>query len=142
MNTGTVINKVKVVLDTNIIISAVGFGGKPRKILQLVLDKRIQAISSPILLAALEDIIVKKFPKLANEFERINKRIRKNFKIVKPKKSLYIIKDEPDNRVLEAAQEGKCQYIITGDKELLSLSSFEYIRIITADEFLNILDKN
>lgn len=142
MNTGTSASKIKVVLDTNVIISAIGFGGKPRIILELVLTKNIQAISSNVLLAELEDVIYKKFPLLASEFEIINKQLRKNFKIVKPKKSIHILKDEPDNRVLEAAQEGKCQYIITGDKELLNLDSFERIRIITADEFLNILDKN
>ena len=138
MNTGTTVNKIKVVLDTNIIISALGFGGKPRVILQLVLNKNIKAVSSSVLLAELEDIIFKKFPLLADQFDKINKQIRKNFKLVKPKKSLHILKDEPDSRVLEAAIEGKCEYIITGDKELLDLGSFKDLRIVTADDFLKL----
>jgi putative PIN family toxin of toxin-antitoxin system len=141
MNTGTSVSKIKVVLDTNVIISAIGFGGKPRIILELVLTKNIQAISSNVLLAELEDVIYKKFPLLTPEFEIINKQLRKNFKIVKPKKSVHILKDEPDNRVLEAAFESRSQYIVTGDKELLELESFGNIKIISAAEFLNITKK-
>lgn len=137
MNTDMDENPVKVLLDTNIIISALGFGGKPREILQLVLDKQIKAITSSILLAELEDVITKKFPLLSTNFERINKQIRKKFKIVKPKVSLHIIKDEDDNRVLEAAVEGMCDYIITGDNELLELSLFKNIKIVSANQFLN-----
>ena len=139
MNTDMDENPVKVILDTNIIISALGFGGKPREILQLVLDNQIKVITSSILLAELEDVITKKFPALSPNFERINKQIRKEFKIVKPQVSLYIVKDEDDNRVLEAAVEGKCQYIITGDKELLNLAIYKGTTIITADQFLNLL---
>ena len=142
MNTGMVADKPSVVLDTNIIISAIGFGGKPRKILNLVLENHISVVTSPILLVELEDIIFKKFPLLAGSFERINRQIKKKFKIVRPKTSLYVLKDEPDNRVLEAALEGESQYIITGDKELLNLKSFKTIKIITADEFLAVLGEN
>lgn len=135
-------NLVKVTLDTNILISALGFGGKPREILQIILANQIKAITSPILLAELEDVITKKFPILSYNFERINKRIRKKFRIVKPKMSLRIVKDDDDNRVLEAAAEGKCKYIITGDKELLKLGGYQNIRIVTADQFLKILEEN
>ncbi len=133
-------NNVNVLLDTNIIISAIGFGGKPREILTLVLEKRISAITSPVLLAELEDIIFKKFPPLSPEYKKIEKLIRKKFKIVEPKKTLQIVKDKADNRVLEAAMEGDCRYIVTGDKELLTLGSFRKIQIITASQFLKIIE--
>lgn len=130
------VSVVKVLLDTNVIISAIGFGGKPRDMLALVLKNRIRAVTSPVLLAELEDVINKKFPLLTVEYKRINRLIRKKFKIVEPKKSLRILHDEPDNRVLEAATQGKCSYIITGDKELLKLGHFQKIKILSTDEFL------
>lgn len=129
------VKEVKIVLDTNILISALGFGGNPRKILGLVLEKRCKAFSSPVLLAELEDVITKKFPKLSHNMERINKQLRKSLKLVKPKTSIHILRDEDDNRVLEAALEGKCDYIITGDKELLRLKVFKSIKILTPNEF-------
>lgn len=142
MSTGTAVNPVKVTLDTNIIISGLGFGGKPRKVLQLILDNKIKGVTSPILLAELEDVIIKKFPKLADHFELVNKKIKKRLKLVRPKEAINILKkDQDDNRVLEAGVEGKCNYIITGDKELLDLRTFKGIKILTAAQFLDILEK-
>jgi len=131
-------NLVKVTLDTNIIISGLGFGGKPREILHLILDDKIKAVTSPMLLAELEDVITKKFQKLTYSIEPVNKQIKRKFKIVKPKIALFVVKDEPDNRVLEAAIEGDCKYIVTGDKELLKLKSYQDVRIVTADQFLKL----
>ena len=61
MNIGTVEKPPKVVLDTNILISALIYGGKPQQIYNLIFDKRIFAITSSILLAELTEILVKKF---------------------------------------------------------------------------------
>lgn len=141
MNTDMDENPAKVILDTNILISALGFGGKPRDIFQLVIDNQLKAVISPILLAEFEDVVTKKFPVLSYNLERINRQIRKKFRIIKPKVSLNIVNDDDDNRVLEAAIEGRCNYIITGDKKLLDLVTFKNIRIVTADQFLNILKK-
>lgn len=141
MSIGTAANPTKVVLDTNIIISAVGFGGKSRKVLQLILDKKIQATTSPVLLAELEDVVTKKFPNLKNHFERINKQIRKKFKVVRPQRSAKIVKDEADNRVLECALEAHVDFIISGDKHLLNLRYFRDIKIISPAEFLKELLK-
>lgn len=131
---------VKVILDTNIIISAIGFGGKPRQILELALQKKIRGVTSSILMAELEDVLNKKFPLLSDQFERINKLIRKRFIVVKPKESVHILKDDDDNRVLEAAFEGHCKYIVTGDKELLDLGIYQKIIILNSDKFHKILE--
>lgn len=142
MNIGTAANPAKVTLDTNIIISGIGFGGKPRKILQLMLDNKIEGVTSPILLAELEDVISKKFPKLADHFEFINKKIKRKLKTVRPKYTINILKKDPaDNRVLEVAVQGKCNYVVTGDKELLDLGNYKGIKIVTAAQFLDILEK-
>lgn len=129
-------NPVKVLLDTNILISAIGFGGKPRQVLQLVLEKKIKAVSSSILLAEFHEVVIKKFFKLSPNLVLIEKKLKKIFIIVSPKESIQIVRDIDDNRVLEAAVEGKCQYIITGDADLLDLKIFQSIKIITAEDFL------
>lgn len=131
-------NPVKVVLDTNILISAIGFGGKPRKVLSLVLEDKILCFISPILLAELQEVISKKFPKLVPQLLSIEQAMQEKFISVQPKKALRVVLDEDDNRVLEAAIAGGCDYIITGDKELLELGIFKKIRIITSEQFLKI----
>lgn len=137
MSISTAENPLKVVLDTNIIISAIGFGGKPRTVLLMVLGKKIHAITTPLLLAELEDVVYKKFPKLAVNFKKIVKKLKKSFIIVQPTKTLQIVRDTDNDRVIEAAIKGKCRYIITGDKDLLELNSFENIQIVTAEQFLS-----
>src|SRR5260221_6206122 len=128
-------NPVRVLLDTNILISALGFGGKPRQILKLVLEGKIKAISSPILLAELHEVIRKKFPILALDLPRIEKKMRKIFFIVHPTKSIDVVRDVDDNRVLEAALAGACKNIITGDTDLLDLKTFQGINIVTPNTF-------
>lgn len=140
MNTDT--GRIKVVLDTNILISAIGFDSNPRKVLNLVLERKILAISSPSLRAEFEDVVFKKFPLLAKRFEKINKQLKKAIKIVRPTISLNAVRDKTDNHVLEAAVEGKCNYVVTGDKDLLNLGSYGKIKIVTATEFLSLLEKN
>ena len=132
-------NPVRVLLDTNILISAVGFGGKPRQILLLVLEKKIKAVTSPILLAEFHEIINKKFTKLTPHLQLIETKIKKTFHIVHPKVSLNIVRDKDDNRVLEAAIQGNCHFIITGDKDLLDLNIYQEIKIVNSEEFLRAL---
>lgn len=127
---------LKVVLDTNILISAIAFGGKPKEVLNLVLDEKIIAATSPILLAEFQEVYNKNFPLKFVDFELTLERIEEIFKMVKPKRSLKIVRDEDDNRVLEAAVEGNCSYIITGDKDLLDLKKFKKIKILTSEQFL------
>lgn len=136
MSSGTKEKLSRVVLDTNVLVSALGFNGKPNQVLTLALEKRIQAVTSPVLLVELQEVINKKFPAIEPKLSLIIKRITKRFTIVQPNKALHILKDEDDNRVLEASIEGKCDVIITGDKELLELAHFQDIEIITPEKFL------
>src|SRR3989344_1756209 len=134
MNSGMVKNPARVVLDTNILVSALVYGGNPKKILLLALDKRIQVATSSLLLAELTDIISKKFPLSLENMHLLEKEMKKIFIIVRPNKILSIVRDEDDNRVLEAAVEGKCNFIITGDKDLLDLGKYKNIKIITPSQ--------
>lgn len=127
---------LRAVLDTNVLVSSLIFGGKPQQAENLVLERKIVGITSPVLLAEFIDVLAKRFS--FNEFrlKQTEKKIKKNFIIVKPKTTIKILKDNSDNRVLEAAVEGGCRYIITGDKELLDLEFFKGIEIITPAKFL------
>lgn len=136
MNLDTKSNSITVLIDTNVLISSIGFKGKPRQILHLVLEKKLKAVTSPILLAELHEVVNKKFPILAYELKIIERKIKKLFLTVHPKETLSVVRDIDDNRVLEAAVEGKCKFIITGDKDLLQLISYKDIQIVTPDTFL------
>lgn len=132
---------VKVTLDTNIIVSGLVYGGKPEQILNLIQQPQIQVVISPILKAELIEVLIKKFSFTQEKVRLTEKFIEENFRLVYPKISLNYVKDEDDNRVLEVAVDGGCNFIITGDKELLDLGSFQGINILTADQFLKILEE-
>lgn len=132
----------KILLDTNVIISALVFGGKPREILNRVQRLEIQAITSPQLLSELSEVLTKKFGFSKEKIQLAEGLIKKYFKQIYPSQEFDIVKDKDDNRVLEAAVEGECKVIITGDKDLLKLKSFQDIEIVTPEEFLQILGAN
>lgn len=142
MNIATAQKPLRVLLDTNIIVSALVFGGKPSQILSLALERKIHVVTSAVLLAELVDVVNKKFPLSREDLRLFEKQAKKTFEIVNPKKQTNVLKDSADNRVLEAALEGSCDYIVTGDKELLDLKSFKDTKIITPAEFLKVIKYN
>lgn len=134
--------KTRVVLDTNILVSALVYGGNPRKILRLVIKKRISGIVSLFILWELNEILTKKFAFNSAMLKLAETKIKKKFALVNPSQSVNVLIDDPDNRILEAALEGGCQYIVTGDKELLRLKVLRDIKIITASEFLKVWEQS
>ncbi len=57
--------------------------------------------------------------------------------MVKPTKRVRLLKDEPDNRILECAIYGKADLLVTGDKEILRLREYEGVKIISLKEYLH-----
>jgi putative PIN family toxin of toxin-antitoxin system len=127
------------VLDTNLLISAVGWKGKPRAILDLCIDNKLKLIESPQLIDEFIDVINRpKFSFIEPEVKiEIIISIFDISEIIEPNIKLDIVKeDEKDNRALECALAGNCDYIISGDSHLLKLQEFEGIKIYNASKFL------
>lgn len=129
-------SRKNIVVDTNVLISAILFGGKPRKIITLILEGKFRAYTSLDLLSEAVRILKQKFQFSEKELYFVENKIKKNLITIYPKKRLKILEDEPDNRVLEVAAENNCNYIITGDKELLKLKRYKSTKIVNTQEFL------
>lgn len=132
--------KYKVVLDTNIFISGILFGGNAEKILHLYGQDRIELVISPEtineLLTKLEKFKVS--PQILEDtFYALDKKATK----VLPRKKIYRSRDPKDNMFLAVAGEAKADFLITGDKDLLILKKFEGTLIISPAEFLKIVEK-
>lgn len=136
MNLDTAKDPVKVVLDTNILVSALVFGGKPKQILDLTLSQRIKAFISTPILSEFVDVLLRKFYYSESQVYTLERKIKEGFCVVYPKLTVSILEDEPDNRVLEAALTAQADFIVTGDKELLNLQSFRSTKILSAADFL------
>ena len=131
---------IKVCLDTNVLISATLFDGKPEKILRLIEENKLILVISPAILVETTRVLVDKFEREEDEVMRFIRLLYDLGKMIKPKIKLRKIRYTPDNRILECAIEGEADYIVTGDKKhLLSLKEFKNIPIVTPDKFLEIL---
>ena len=131
-------NGVKVVLDTNVFISALFWKGAPYQIFRKILRGAILNFTSPQILEELKERLLDKFklpPEKVKEFLEI---IVFSSQIVYPKKKLNIVKKDPeDNKILECALEAKASFIISGDKHLLEIKEYKGIKIVTPREFIS-----
>ena len=140
MNSSNTSTEIRVCLDTNILVSALLFGGKPDEILDLAARKQIKIISSPVILAELQQVLIKKFKWADNDVKQSLKSLMEILTLVFPQHKINTFKYGPDNRILECAVEGKADFIISGDKKhLLPLSEYNGIKIITPSQLLKIV---
>jgi len=132
---------LRVVLDTNVIVSAVLLAGSiPRRAFDKALDEGKILISEPILLELVEVFSRKKLNKYFAEEERMRFLVAllKETELIEVTEVITDCRDAKDNKVLELAVNGKAHYIISGDDDLLVLNPFREILILRPREFLNI----
>ena len=127
---------MKIVIDTNVVISAVFFGGIPLKVIQAVAGHRVSACANSEIVQEYNDIfsamIFRKhkwprynvFPYFLDQLE-----------IVPQNADVQFCRDPDDDKFLSCAVDAKALYIVSGDKDLLDIESYERIEIITAAEF-------
>jgi putative PIN family toxin of toxin-antitoxin system len=132
-------NSLRIVIDANVIISSLVFGGKPEKFIKTIIAEKINVYTSPQLVSEILDVLRKKFHFSEEKIEKLERDILEISRIVYPVKKILAVRDIADNKVLEAAVEGKCSVIVTGDKDLLSLKKYKNIQILTASEFLDLM---
>ena len=115
--------------------------GPPARIIEHLLIGDFYLLSSSDLLDELARVL--EYPKLAKHFEdpaTILELTRSIATIVEPTTTVNLLEDEPDNRFLEVALEAGADYIVTGDRGLLDLGSFEGTEIIRPASFLSVLE--
>ncbi len=131
---------IRAVIDTNITVSGLLFGGVPLKVVHAGLARKFTWVISPTLMDECERVLKsEKFGLTNKEIQNLAGPIFAVSEVVVPTKTLKVIERCPaDNRVLECAIEGDCSVIVTGDRrDLLSLKTFQKIQIISARQFLD-----
>ncbi|MCW4021157.1 MAG: putative toxin-antitoxin system toxin component, PIN family [Candidatus Bathyarchaeota archaeon] len=133
---------MKVVFDTNVFISAFVIpGGKAEEAYLHAVKGDFALHSSVAILTETAQKLREKFGWEENRIERLLKAIAKIAIVIKTRPHLHLLADEPDNRIIECAMEVKADFIVTGDKHLLSLKCFQHIDIITLSDFLETIEK-
>lgn len=129
----------KVLLDTNILISALGWESKPKEIFQKCIEGKLELVTSPEQIVELKKVLdYPKFNLTEKQKEIFIAIILEIATIAEITGKIKIILEDPDDDIIiESAVVGNANYIITGDSHLLKLKKFAGISIITAAEFLN-----
>jgi len=131
-----------VVFDTNILFSATGWRGKPFECLELARTGKVQAVTCAELMDELGEKLELKFGFSAEQSADTIARYLSFARLVKiPGTLKAVARDPDDNPVIECALEGQATYVISGDKDLLDLKTYQNIEIVRASKFLNILAK-
>lgn len=133
---------MNIVCDTNVLISAIVFGGNAGQIIKYTSEGMIINYISPAIIKEFEDVL--KRPKFAfshNEISAIIQLFYETFEYIITSQLVVEIKDDPDdNRILETALAADADFIISGDKHLLQLGKWGNIPILNPSKFLKILE--
>jgi putative PIN family toxin of toxin-antitoxin system len=129
---------VKIVCDTNVLISGVLFGGHARKILQLASRGVLINFLSPDILREVEDVLRRsRFGLRPDHVLEIVALFKDTFEIVIPSLRVQAVQSDPeDNHVIEAALEAGAEFIISGDNHLLKLKEWGGIRVVSPAQFI------
>jgi len=134
---------VKIVLDTNVFISALFWHGPPHKLLRLIETGNLTLCITFPLLEELRDVLSQPF--FSSFIKKYNTSCEELIAAVFEIAELYsdkgigaVVKNDPDDdRVLSCALVSEAKYVITGDHHLLDLKKWSNISILTPQQFLN-----
>ena len=128
---------MKVVFDTNILVSALVFpGGRADIALRRIIEGQDQLLLSKPILDELLGILARKFSRDAEELAHVAVFLSDLSVIVKPRRKLAELADEPDNRILECAVTGGADSVVTGDKTILALRNFRKVKMLSLRAYL------
>lgn len=129
---------IRVVFDTNVLISALGWNQKPEECLQLALQNQVLGYTSPGIIDELTRVMeYPQFEFTEHETQTFLQIILSEFRLVDPDIDLEIIEDDPDDdKIIECAVAADADYIVSGDTHLLDLKQFRDIDIVPPAEFL------
>lgn len=133
--------KPLVVIDSNVWISGLVFGGNPGKIIRLFVSGDVLLIVSEELLSELRRKISQRFPLFVPNLSLLEASIREEVMMVRlGGVSISVSRDVDDNKFIETAVAGSAGYIISGDKDLLDLKTYNDIKIVKPAEFLTLIN--
>jgi len=133
---------VRVAADTNVVVSAFLWGGPPRQVLEAARQRRIELFTSAALFAELEEILQRdkfrmRFEAVGLTFTWVLERYLALARFVVPASTPRVVLDDPDDDcVIAAAQAAEAERIVSGDRHLLELRSYENIRIVSAADLV------
>lgn len=135
---------MRLVLDTNVVASAMLWGGNPKLLLQARREKRVELFTSVTMLAELTDILARpKFEKkIAASLLSVDQLVdgyAELVQVVRPTPTPRIVADPDDDVVIGTALAAKADLLVTGDRGLLDVGVYQGVRIVSVAEVIGII---
>ena len=133
---------MRVVLDTNVIVSGLNFPGNERLVLELALRGRFELCLSPFILEEVAGVLERKFDWTEERSAQALRALGDGATVIEPRQLPEVIGGgHADNRILECAPAASADYLVTGDRRhLLPLGEHRGTRIVNAPRFLSALE--
>lgn len=136
----------KVVVDANVWVSALLWGGKPAAIIKAAEESKVGIIVSEAIIGEISQVLT--YPKLTKVYQAENlhheeliEAVLRVVKFVEVTKKVNVVIEHPaDDKFIECALAARADYIVSGDKHLLKIESYKSTRIVTVNEFLQIIE--
>lgn len=131
---------MRIVIDTNVIASAVFFGGRPYQLLRYIMEDRVDVVASKEIVDEYEEIVLRlqqKYPAITTRIPLHD--ILAKLEIIRVSSDVHISRDPDDDKFISCAVDGKCFYIVSGDEDLLSIENYDGIEILTVVDFLDLM---
>jgi putative PIN family toxin of toxin-antitoxin system len=129
---------MKIVIDTNVIASAMFFGGRPRELLELLVSHKLDAYATADIITEYQETAEELCLRYPEKTVRLPLTvIISAIKMIKLTTVINICRDPDDDKFIECAIDAKCLYIISGDKDLLSIGNYHQVQIVTVSEFFS-----
>jgi putative PIN family toxin of toxin-antitoxin system len=132
---------LRVLLDTNVIISAVLFGGVPRDLIEGALRGDLELVTSPGLLTELQEVLTRKFAFAETIAASVRSELENLCTVIEPAEIAPVLPDPADNVVLATAAAGDLDAIVTGDRMFLGLQHYGKTPIIGPRELVERLQR-
>ena len=128
---------MKIVIDTNLVVSAIFFGGRPEKLIDLLIDGRFDAYTNGVIIEEYDDTVEKLKKDYPDKMERFAlPDIIAKMHQIDVTTEVHVCRDPGDDKFIGCALDSKSKYIVSGDKDLLAVGKHEDVEIVTVGDFL------
>ena len=136
----------KAVLDTNVWVSALLWGGKPAAVIKAAEEGKVSVFASEEIIGEISQVLA--YPKLAKIcqaegflHEELIEAVLKVVKFVEVTKKVNVVMEHPaDDKFIDCALATMADYIVSGDKHLLKVGSYKKTQIVTVNKFLESIE--
>ena len=134
-------NPIKIVVDTNVLISGIFFGGKPREILKNCVQGCARSHVSEEIISEYDRVLLEMQKRTSREIPiDAYSQFLLSAKTICCEKKIDVCCDSDDNKFIDCAISANASYIVSGDKDLLVLQKFDKVKIVTVSEFLEVCE--